>query len=91
MLTISPGYALALQCCLGMATGPLPSSGSGWNKHKSKDEIFTHLNDHGISISVAKQLLELDESEWITKVNGLSLITAMNSDIAETNVRLKCR
>ena len=67
-----------------MATGPLPSS--GWNLHKTKDAIFAHLNEYGITMNLAKQLLSLDESDGITKENGLNLITLMNTEITETNV-----
>ena len=69
-----------------MATGPLPSSGLGWNLHKTKDAIFAHLNEYGITMNLAKQLLSLDESDGITKENGLNLITLMNTEITETNV-----
>ena len=69
-----------------MATGPISLSGPGWNKHKSKDEIFAHLNDRGISMNVAKQLVSLAQSEVITKEHGLTLIAATNADMDESNV-----
>ncbi len=69
-----------------MATGPMPLSGAGWNLHKSKEEIFAHLNEHGISMDVAKQLSFLTQSGAITKEHGLALIAAMNTEIEETNV-----
>ena len=69
-----------------MATGPLPLSGPGWNLHKTKDMIFAHLNDHGVPMNVAKQLLSLEQSEVITKEHGLTLIAAMNASMDEVNV-----
>ena len=83
---LSPCDALALQWFLEMATGPLQLSGPGWNLHKTKDVIFALLNDHGVTVNMAKQLLSLGLSEVITKEHVLALITAMNADIDEVNV-----
>ena len=70
-----------------MAMGPFPASGKGkWNSKKSKEEIFSHLADHGIHMLDAKRLLDIEESKILAKNDGLMLIEAMNLVITGVNV-----
>ena len=65
--------------------GPFQPSGK-WTNKKSKEEIFSHLGEYGITQMVAKSLLNFDESKVLAKVDGLRLIHAMNVVINDTNV-----
>ena len=65
--------------------GPFPASGMCSAK-RSKEEIFSHLADHGITSMVAKHLLDFEESKILAKNDGLVLIEAMNLVITDVNV-----
>ena len=68
-----------------MSTGPFPAPGK-WSNKKSKEEIFSHLAEHGIHSAEANHLLDFEESKTLAKNDGLMLIEAMHLVIADVNV-----